>query len=190
MELIAAFKASSLKFFRYYKRLAENAFAQLSDEQLHVVLAPDSNSVAVIVQHMAGNMHSRWDNFLSTDGESATRDRDLEFTDLFEPRDGLMRRWEGGWAVVFAALEGLRDEDWTRTVTIRGEPLSVIEAVQRQLAHYPHHVGQIVLLARQMRGASWQNLSVARGQQNLSVARGQSAAYTATVSQAARKLHR
>ena len=181
MELIAEFKASSLKFFRYYKQLAEGAFAQLSDEQLHATSAPDGNSIAVIVQHMAGNMHSRWDHFLISDGESATRDRDLEFIDLFEPRDALMRRWEGGWAALFAALEGLRDEDWTRSVTIRGEPLSVIEAVQRQLSHYPHHVGQIVLLARQMRGASWQNLSVAKGQ---------SAAYTAAVSEAARKMER
>ena len=181
MEFIPEFKASSLKFFRYYKLLAEGAFAQLSDAQLHIVSATDSNSIAVIVQHMAGNMHSRWDHFLSADGESATRDRDLEFVDLFEPRDALMRRWEGGWASVFAALEGLSDEDWTRRVTIRGEHLSVIEAVQRQLAHYPHHVGQIVLLARQMCGASWQNLSVARGH---------SAAYTAAVSEAARKVER
>jgi hypothetical protein len=113
MEFIPEFKASSLKFFAYYKQLAENAMMQLSDEQLHTTLAPDSNSIAVIVQHMAGNMHSRWDNFLTSDGESASRDRDLEFSDLLEPRDGLMRRWEGGWAAVFAALEGLRDEDWT-----------------------------------------------------------------------------
>ena len=170
MEFISTFKASSLKFFAYYKQLAENAMMQLSDEQLHTTLAPDSNSIAVIVQHMVGNMHSRWDNFLSSDGESATRDRDLEFNDLFEPRDALMRRWEGAWVVLFAALHGLSDEDWMRSVTIRGETLSVIEAVQRQLAHYPHHVGQIVILAKTMRGADWQSLSIARGQ---------SAAYTA-----------
>ena len=157
MEFIAEFKASSLKFFAYYKQLAESAMAQLSDEQLHIVFAPDLNSIAVIVQHMAGNMHSRWDNFLSSDGESATRDRDLEFNDLFEPRDQLMQRWEGGWGALFSALEGLRNEDWTRNVTIRGESLSVVEAVQRQLAHYPHHVGQIVILARAMRGADWQS---------------------------------
>ena len=179
MEFISTFKASSLKFFGYYKQLAENAMMQLSDEQLHIAIAPDSNSIAVIIQHMTGNMHSRWDNFLSSDGESATRDRDLEFSDLFEPRDALMRRWEGGWAAVFAALHGLSDEDWMRSVTIRGERLSVIEAVQRQLAHYPHHVGQIVVLAKTMRGADWQNLSVARGQ---------SAAYTAAVSEAALKI--
>ena len=179
MEFHDEFRCASLKFFRYYKQLAENAFAQLSDEQLHVVLAPDSNSVAVIVQHMAGNMHSRWDNFLGSDGESATRDRDLEFIDVNESRADLMRRWEGGWVALFAALERMTDEDWMRSVTIRGERLSVIEAVQRQLAHYPHHVGQIVLLARAMRGANWQTLSVARGQ---------SAAYTAAVSEAALKL--
>lgn len=170
MEFIPAFKASSLKFFAYYKQLAENTMAQLSDEQLHSVLTEDSNSIAVIVQHMAGNMHSRWDNFLSSDGESATRDRDLEFIDVNESRAELMRRWEGGWGALFAALGGLSDADWMRSVTIRGESLSVIEAVQRQLAHYPHHVGQIVVVARAMRGTDWQNLSVARGQ---------SAAYTA-----------
>lgn len=179
MEFIPAFKTSSLKFFRYYKQLAEGAMVQLSDEELHAVSAPDLNSIAVIVQHMAGNMHSRWDNFLTSDGESATRDRDLEFTDLNESRDQLMQRWEGGWAALFAALEALSDVDWTRSVTIRNERLSVIEAVQRQLAHYPHHVGQIVLLARATRGADWQNLSIARGQ---------STAYTAAVSQAARNM--
>ena len=181
MEFIAEFRASSLKFFQYYKQLAEGAMAQLSDEELHVVSAPDSNSVAVIVQHMAGNMHSRWDNFLSSDGESATRDRDLEFIDVNESRDQLMQRWERGWAALFAALYGLSDEDWTRSVTIRGETLSVIEAVQRQLSHYPHHVGQIVILARAMRGADWRSLSVARGQ---------SAAYTTAVSEAALKMRR
>ena len=129
---------------------------------------------------MAGNMHSRWDNFLTSDGESATRNRDLEFTDLFEPRDQLMQRWESGWAALFAALRGLSDEDWTRSLTIRGEGLSVIEAVQRQLAHYPHHVGQIVILARAMRGADWQTLSIARGQ---------SAAYTAATRDAAAKIY-
>ena len=180
MEFIAEFKASSLKFFAYYKQLAEKAMAQLSDEQLHVAIAPDSNSIAVIVQHMAGNMHSRWDNFLGSDGESATRDRDLEFIDVNESRDALMRRWEGGWAAVFAALERMSNEDWRRSVTIRGESLSVIEAVQRQLAHYPHHVGQIVLLARAMRGTDWQTLSVARGQ---------SAAYTTATRDAAAKMH-
>ncbi len=180
MEFINEFKISSLKFFAYYKQLAENAMMQLSAEQLHVTITPDSNSIAVIVQHMAGNMHSRWDNFLGSDGESATRNRDLEFSDLFEPRDALMQRWEGGWAAVFAALEGLSGADWTRSVTIRGETLSVIEAVQRQLAHYPHHVGQIVLLARLQRGADWQNLSVARGQSD---------AYTAAVSEAAGKIN-
>lgn len=181
MEFIPAFKTSSLKFFAYYKQLAENAIAQLSDEQLHIAFAPELNSIAVIVQHISGNMHSRWDNFLSIDGESATRHRDLEFTDLFELRAELMQRWERGWAALFAALYGLSDEDWTRSVTIRGETVSVIEAVQRQLAHYPHHVGQIVILARAMRGADWQNLSVARGQ---------SAAYTAAVSEAARTMRR
>ena len=163
------------------RELGEGAMRQLSPGSWHAVLGEDENSVAVTVQHLSGNMHSRWDNFLSSDGESATRDRDLEFIDVNESRDQLMQRWERGWAALFAALYGLSDEDWTRWVTIRGETLSVIEAVQRQLSHYPHHVGQIVILARAMRGADWRSLSVARGQ---------SAAYTAAVSEAALKMRR
>jgi uncharacterized damage-inducible protein DinB len=155
-------RASSLKFFRYYKQLGESALAQLRDDELHLEPAPGMNSVAVIVKHLAGNMRSRWDHLFS-DGESATRNRDLEFEDDAESRSEIMARWESGWASVFAVLEGLRDEDWLRQVRIRGEPITVLEAVQRQLAHYPHHVGQIVLIARIRRGADWQSLSVPRG---------------------------
>jgi Protein of unknown function (DUF1572) len=118
----------------------------------------------VIVQHLVGNMHSRWTDLLGEDGESSTRNRDAEFEDVHESRDALMTRWESGWAALFSALEGIGDADWERPIRIRGEQISVIEAVQRQLAHYPYHVGQIVLIARSRRGADWESLSIRRGE--------------------------
>jgi hypothetical protein len=118
--------------------------------------------VAVIVKHLAGNMHSRWDN-LFADGESATRNRDLEFEDDVATRAEILARWASGWASVFATLEGFHEDDWSREVRVRGEPISALEAVQRQLAHYAYHVGQIVLVARLRRGEDWQSLSIPRG---------------------------
>ena len=163
MEFYDEFRRASLKFFSYYKTLGERALAQLHDDELHLEPASGMNSAAVIVQHLTGNMHSRWTDLFGEDGESATRDRDAEFEDLCESRAELMMRWESGWAVLFAALEGLSDADWTRPVRIRGEAISVIEAVQRQLAHYPYHVGQLVLIARWRRGVDWESPSIPRG---------------------------
>jgi hypothetical protein len=125
---------------------------------------PGTNPIAIIVKHMAGNLRSRWTDFLTTDGEKPDRNRDSEF--VREPGDdraALLRRWEAGWGVLFATLEGLRDEDLGKTVTIRGEPHKVMQAVNRQLTHYAYHVGQIVLLARHFAGADWKTLSVAKG---------------------------
>ncbi len=164
MDLAEPLRASSLKFFAYYKALGEGALAQLRDDELHWTPAPDANSAAVIVQHVAGNMTSRWMDFPHGDGEGATRNRDAEFTDALEDRAALMARWERGWALVFAALEGLSADDWADTVRIRGEPISLIEAVQRQIAHYAYHVGQLVLIARLRRGADWKSLSIPRGE--------------------------
>jgi hypothetical protein len=163
MEFYDEFRRASLKFFRYYKTLGERTLAQLQDDELHLEPSPDTNSAAVIVQHLAGNMHSRWTDLFGGDGESITRDRDAEFEDVHEARDALMARWERGWMALFSALEGLNDEDWERPIRIRGEPISVIEAVQRQLAHYPYHVGQLVLIVRWKRGADWESLSIPRG---------------------------
>jgi len=150
--------------FQKHKVLAERALAQVRDEDLFVALDPESNSLAVLIQHMAGNLISRWTDFLTTDGEKPGRDRDSEFEVREEvTREGLMARWEEGWERLFQALARLREEDLTRTVFIRAEPHSVIKAVHRQLTHHAYHTGQIVFLAKHLASEHWQNLSVPRG---------------------------
>jgi hypothetical protein len=141
--------------------------AQCPDEGLFVTLDAESNSIAIIVKHMAGNMRSRWRDFLTTDGEKPDRNRDTEFEAPPKTRVELMEMWEGGWKYLFEALEALTDEDLTKTVTIRSSPHSVMQAINRQVAHYAHHVGQIVLLAKHFAtkaGKKWETLSVPRGQ--------------------------
>jgi len=149
---------------RGHKRLAEGAMAQLKDEELFVTLDPESNSVAVIVKHMAGNMRSRFTDFLTTDGEKPDRYRDQEFElSPTTTRADLTKWWEDGWARVFEAIESLKPEDVMRTVTIRGEPHTVLQAVNRQVAHYAYHTGQIVFLAKHLRSTKWRSLSIPRG---------------------------
>ena len=164
LKFTTSYLEDSLEIFRYYKKLAERAMAQVSDEQLFATLDAEANSIAIVVKHMAGNMRSRWTDFLSSDGEKATRDRDSEFVNPAPTRAALMAEWEDGWACVFSALEPLTDDDLDRTVTIRGEAHSVMQAINRQVAHYPHHMGQIVLLAKHFVGSHWQSLSVPRNQ--------------------------
>ena len=137
--------------------------AQLSDEQLFVTLDPESNSIAIIVKHMAGNMRSRWTDFLTTDGEKPDRNRDSEFVDAPANREALLSLWEQGWQYLFGALEPLSEEDLQRTVRIRGEAHSVMQAINRQVAHYSYHCGQIVFLAKHFQASDWQSLSVPRG---------------------------
>ena len=156
--------ADALKIFRSNKQLADKAIAQLSDDELFAAIDAEANSVAVIVKHLAGNMRSRWTDFLTTDGEKPDRDRDSEFViDENTSREDVLRWWEGGWRVVFGAVEPLRGEDLMRRVSIRGEPHTVVEAINRQLSHYAQHVGQIVFLAKHLRSSDWQTLSIARG---------------------------
>ena len=162
LEFTTSYIADSLAVFRQYKRLAERAMEQITDEQLFAVLDPEANSIAIIVKHMAGNMRSRWTDFLTTDGEKPNRNRDSEFIDPPATRAALLAEWEDGWNRVFTAIEPLTDADLSRTVTIRGEAHSVMQAINRQLAHYPHHVGQIVLLAKHFACEHWQSLSVPR----------------------------
>jgi len=150
----------ALAVFRQYKKLAEGAMAQVSDEELTTVLDGKMNSIALVVKHMAGNMRSRWTDFLTTDGEKPDRNRDSEFVEPPATRAELMAAWEDGWSRVWAALEPLSDDDLGRTITIRGEPHSVMQAIQRQIAHYAYHVGQIVLLAKHFRGETWRSLSM------------------------------
>jgi hypothetical protein len=149
---------------RGHKRLAEGAMAQLEDEELFITLDPESNSIALIVKHMAGNMRSRFTDFLTTDGEKPDRYRDQEFELSPETtRADLTKWWEEGWARVFGAIEALKPEDVVRTVTIRGEPHTVMQAINRQIAHYAYHTGQIVFLAKHIRSSKWKTLSIARG---------------------------
>jgi uncharacterized damage-inducible protein DinB len=152
----------SISLFRYYKKLAEGAMEQLSDGQLFATLDEEMNSIAIIVKHMAGNMRSRWTNFLTSDGEKPDRNRDTEFVAPPATRAELMRVWDDGWERIFQALEPLSDADLGREVFIRGEPHSVMQAINRQIAHYAHHCGQIVFLAKHLKGSSWKTLSVPR----------------------------
>ena len=162
LEFTTSYIEDALAVFRYYKRLAERAMEQVTDEQLFAGIDKEANSIAVIVKHMAGNMRSRWADFLTTDGEKPDRDRDSEFVEPPATRKELLAVWEDGWGRVFSAIEPLTDADLGRTVTIRGEAHSVMQAINRQLAHYPHHVGQIVLLAKHFACDHWQSLSVPR----------------------------
>ena len=150
--------------FRGHKRLAEGAMAQLKDEELFTTLDPESNSIAILVKHLGGNMRSRFTDFLTSDGEKPDRNRDQEFEiTSATTRAEVMRWWEEGWARVFAAVEALKPEDVMRTVTIRGEPHTVMQAINRQIAHYAQHTGQIVFLAKHFRSGEWKTLSVPRG---------------------------
>jgi len=157
-----SFLEDALALFRQYKKLAEGAIEQVTDEELFITQDPEMNSIAILVKHMTGNMRSRWTNFLTTDGEKPDRNRDTEFIDPPETREDLMKSWEEGWARVFEAVEPLSDADMARTVTIRGEPHSVMQAINRQIAHYAYHSGQIVLLAKHFQHTQWRSLSVPR----------------------------
>jgi hypothetical protein len=152
----------ALAVFGYYKKLAERAMEQVPEDKLFDVLDDEGNSIAIIVKHMTGNMRSRWTDFLTTDGEKPNRNRDCEFVDPAPTRAALLADWEAGWKCLFAALEPLTDGDLDGKVMIRGEAHSVMQAINRQLAHYPHHVGQIVLLAKHFACDRWQSLSVPR----------------------------
>lgn len=155
--------AESIATFRGQKRMAERAMAQMGDAELRTPLDAETNSVAVIVKHMAGNMRSRWTDVLTTDGEKPGRDRDAEFVDTFASRDEIMACWEAGWACLFDALCGLTDHDLFKTVTTRGQPSTLAWAILRQVSHYGYHVGQIVLIARLLVKERWQVLTIQRG---------------------------
>ena len=164
LKFTTSYPEDSLAVFRYYKNLSERAMAQIADEQLLTVLDGEMNSIAQIVKHMAGNMRSRWTDFLTTDGEKPDRDRDAEFADAPTTRQAAMALWEEGWQFVFSALEPLSEQDMQKTITIRGEAHSVMQAINRQIAHYSYHCGQIVLLAKHFKSNEWQCLSVPPGQ--------------------------
>jgi hypothetical protein len=164
LQFTTSYLEDAIALFRHYKKLAEGAIAQVSDAQLYESPDLESNSIALIVKHMAGNMSSRWTDFLTSDGEKPWRNRDCEFETPPLTRVALMEMWEQGWATLFESLTSLAESDLSRTVTIRGEAHSVMQAINRQLAHYPYHCGQIVFLAKHLQHENWQSLSVPRGQ--------------------------
>lgn len=154
--------ASAKKQFEYYKSLGEKSFAQLNDEQLFWQYNPESNSVATIVKHLWGNMLSRWTDFLTTDGEKEWRQRDAEFENEITNRSEMMNRWNESWNCLYAALDVLSENDLTKEVFIRKEKHTVVEAINRQLAHYPYHIGQIVYIGKMMCNEKWNSLSIPR----------------------------
>lgn len=153
----------SISAFRSNKGWADKAIAQLSDDKLHVALDANTNSIAVIMKHVAGNLLSRWTDFLTTDGEKSWRNRDDEFVDTFENRDQLISYWESGWKTLFDSLSVLSGEDLRKNVTIRGELHSVPLAMQRSLAHTTYHIGQIILISRILAGDNWTTITIPRG---------------------------
>ncbi|WET48890.1 DUF1572 family protein [Chryseobacterium indologenes] len=151
-----------VKRFEYYKSLGDQSFEQLSNEQIFWQYNQESNSIAVIVHHLAGNMLSRWTNFLTEDGEKTWRHRDEEFVNIFTTKDEVLEYWEKGWKCFFNALEQINEDNLYATIYIRGEAHSVIDAIFRQLAHYPYHIGQIDYIAKMIKNEDWKTLSIAR----------------------------
>ncbi|MBS1797080.1 MAG: DUF1572 family protein [Acidobacteria bacterium] len=165
-QIIENYRTDTLDAFRNYKRLAERALEQVTDEEYFRALDEESNSLAVVVKHIGGNLRSRWTDFLTSDGEKPDRDRDSEFIAESDTRASLTDLWETGWNALFAALAALTVADFAKTVTIRGEAFSVVKAINRSLAHTAYHVGQITFLAKHFRAKDWKTLSVPRGQSN------------------------
>lgn len=163
MDLAATLLSAVLNAFEANKRLADRAIVQVPDAKLHVALDTHTNSIAVIMKHIAGNLLSRWTDFLTTDGEKPWRNRDDEFVDTFTNRAEVLEYWERGWSCLFATLQGLQPEDLGKTVLIRGEPHSVLLAMERSLGHTCYHIGQIVQVARIHAGDTWETLTIPRG---------------------------
>ena len=161
-EFLKNYHADAVNSFCNYKKLAERAIEQVGDDEFFAQIDAESNSIAVIVKHIAGNLHSRWRDLLTSDGEKPDRNRDTEFEMIGDTRESLMRFWEAGWKTLFDNVEPLTESDLTRTVTIRGEPHTVVEAINRQLTHYSYHVGQIVFLSKHLKSSEWKTLSVPR----------------------------
>jgi hypothetical protein len=157
-----AYLNSAKKQFQYYKSVGEKTMAQLKDEDLFWAYNDESNSIAIIVQHIWGSMLSRWTDFLTTDGEKEWRNRDLEFESVINNKAELMQKWNAGWQCLFDALDSITPEDWDKTIYIRNEPHTVVDAINRQLAHYPYHIGQIVLIGK-MAAGDWKALTIPKG---------------------------
>ena len=163
LEFTTSYLEDSISLLRYYKKLGEQAMAQVSDDGLTATLDAESNSIAIIVKHLTGNMRSRWTNFLTSDGEKLGRDRDAEFKDAPQTRAEIVALWEEAWNLVFKELAPLSDADMSRTIRIRGERHSVMQAINRQVAHYAYHIGQMVYVAKHLASDRWTSLTIPRG---------------------------
>ena len=163
MNLSSNYLNSTKELFRYYKQLGEGVFDQLTEEELSWQYSETNNSIAIIVNHLWGNMLSRWTNFLTEDGEKEWRKRDLEFENVIQTKAQLIERWEAGWACVFEALDSVNEENFKTTIYIRNMGHTIIEAVNRQLGHYAYHIGQIVFIGTLIKGEEWVSLSIPRG---------------------------
>ena len=163
MSLATTFLSSYIKRISYYKELADKTFEQLNEADFHFQPNEVSNSIAIIIQHMAGNMLSRFTNFLTEDGEKEWRNRDTEFEEQQLSKEELLQKWEDGWACVLNAINDLTEDDLLQTITIRSEELTVMDALNRQMAHYPYHVGQIVFIGRMIKNKDWLSLSIPKG---------------------------
>jgi hypothetical protein len=175
LEFTTSYLKDATDLFRHYKGLGDRAMQQISDESLFAALDAEANSIAVIVKHLAGNMRSRWTDFLTSDGEKPDRDRDSEFAVPPGTRAELLANWESSWTILFDAIAQLAESDLNRTVLIRKEAHSVTQAINRNLTHTAYHVGQIVFLAKHLAGAEWKSLSIPRGKSsefNLKIASG------------------
>ncbi|WP_346883858.1 DUF1572 family protein [uncultured Algibacter sp.] len=158
-----SYLTSVIKQFEYYKSLGDKTFGQLTVEELKKEFTKDSNSINIIVKHLVGNMLSRWTNFLTEDGEKTWRHRDLEFKDTYTTKEDLIKNWNKGWACLLETIKGLSENDLERIIYIRNQGHTVTEAINRQLAHYAYHVGQIVFLGKLTKGSNWISLSIPKG---------------------------
>lgn len=163
MKMSQNYLDSSRKLFRYYKTMGDKALERLTEKEVHFQHNPESNSCAIIAKHIAGNMLSRWTDFLHSDGEKEWRNRDTEFEDTFNSKAELLEYWEKGWNCLFEAIDPLQPEDLEKIAYIRNEGHTVLEAMNRQLAHYSSHIGQMVFLAKTLKGADWKSLSIPKG---------------------------
>ena len=154
---------SAKKEFGYYKLLGEKTFSQLTDEQLFIEANSESNSIATLVKHLRGNMLSRWTDFLTTDGEKEWRKRDEEFENDISTREELLQKWQEGWSCLFKALDSISDDDLSKVIYIRNQGHTILEAINRQLSHYPYHIGQIVFIGKMLRAKNWNSLSIPKG---------------------------
>ncbi|HMF73687.1 MAG TPA: DUF1572 family protein, partial [Flavitalea sp.] len=164
MNLAVTYLESAIRRVDAYRELSERAMSQLNDEDFYYRPNPQSNNIAIIIQHLSGNMISRWTNFLTEDGEKPGRSRDTEFQDQQYSRQQLMQMWHAGWGCFLSSLRSLKEEDLLKTIYIRTEPLIVIDAVNRQLSHYPNHAGQIIYIAKMIKGGHWKSLSIPIGE--------------------------